>query len=106
MPYTPKILCRYFTTAGASGLLDAGKTVMWEFEDFPGAFPIKGIEMKKDELIVTRLWTRAGKWSSWKFSRLDPNGLLHEGLHRVRHKPSQGLSLIQTLGLIKYEIYF
>jgi len=38
--YNPAILSRYFTTGGASGPLATGKTVMWDFADFPGAFPV------------------------------------------------------------------
>ena len=38
--YNPNKLSEYFTTGGASGPLDEGKTVTWEFADFPGAFPV------------------------------------------------------------------
>ncbi len=38
--YSPNKLSSYFTTAGASGPLDEGTTVMWDFADFPGAFPV------------------------------------------------------------------
>ena len=38
----PKELSSYFTTGGASGRLETGKTVMWDFADFPGAFPGRG----------------------------------------------------------------
>ncbi len=38
--YNPKKLSGYFTTGGASGSLDEGKTVTWDFADFPGAFPV------------------------------------------------------------------
>lgn len=50
--YNPKKLSSYFTTAGASAAMDTGKTVMWEFADFPGAFPVKIIESKKNEKLV------------------------------------------------------
>jgi uncharacterized protein YndB with AHSA1/START domain len=40
----PAFLSRYFTTGGAVGRLEAGKTVQWEFHDFPGAFPVEVIE--------------------------------------------------------------
>jgi uncharacterized protein YndB with AHSA1/START domain len=38
--YNPTKLSGYFTTGGASGPLDEGKTVTWDFADFPGAFPV------------------------------------------------------------------
>ncbi len=31
--YNPKKLSKYFTTGGADGPLDEGKTVMWSFTD-------------------------------------------------------------------------
>lgn len=36
----PAKLSQYFTTGGASGRLEVGKTVTWDFHDFPGAFPV------------------------------------------------------------------
>ena len=48
----PKQLSSYFTTGGASGRLESGKTVMWDFHDFPGAFPVE-----VDEVIPTFIWT-------------------------------------------------
>ena len=38
--YDPKKLSGYFTTGGASGPLDEGKTVIWQFADFPGDIPV------------------------------------------------------------------
>lgn len=38
--YNPKKLKEYFTTAGASAPMDANTTVMREFADYPGAFPV------------------------------------------------------------------
>ena len=37
----PEKLSRYFATGGAQGRLETGKTVTWDFADFPGAFPVK-----------------------------------------------------------------
>lgn len=48
----PKKLSGYFTTGGAKGRLDTGATVMWDFHDFPGAFPVKVIEVEQDKKIV------------------------------------------------------
>ncbi len=48
----PKQLSSYFTTGGAQGRLEPGATVTWDFHDFPGAFPVKVIEVVPDERIV------------------------------------------------------
>lgn len=48
----PTQLSQYFTTGGAKGRLETGKTVTWDFADFPGAFPVEVIEVIPDERIV------------------------------------------------------
>ena len=48
----PQPLSRDFTTGGAQGRLETGATVMWDFADFPGAFPVKVIEVVPDQRIV------------------------------------------------------
>ena len=50
----PKELSSYFTTGGASGRLESGKTVMWDFHDFPGAFPVEVDEVIDNQRIVSR----------------------------------------------------
>jgi len=50
----PTELSRYFTTGGAKGRLETGATVMWDFHDFPGAFPVEVAEVVKNEKIVLR----------------------------------------------------
>jgi len=50
--YDPKKLSGYFTTGGASGPLDEGSTVTWDFADFPGAFPVHVKQVIKNEKIV------------------------------------------------------
>ncbi len=57
--YNPKKLSAYFTTAGASGPLDEGKTVTWDFADFPGAFPVYVKQVIPNQLIVLE-WQAAG----------------------------------------------
>ena len=37
----PEHLSAFFTTGGAKGRLETGATVLWDFADFPGAFPVK-----------------------------------------------------------------
>ena len=48
----PEQLSRYFTTGGAKGRLESGATVMWDFADFPGAFPVQVVEVVPDQRIV------------------------------------------------------
>ena len=50
----PAQLSHYFTTGGAEGRLETGATVMWDFHDFPGAFPVHVIEVVPDERIVLK----------------------------------------------------
>ncbi|MCI0442941.1 SRPBCC family protein [bacterium] len=57
--YNPKKLSSYFTTGGASGPLDEGKTVTWDFADFPGAFPVYVRQVIPNQLIVFE-WQAAG----------------------------------------------
>src|SRR3569623_840456 len=46
-------LSKFFTTgAGSTGRLATGATVMWDFHDFPGAFPVKVIEVVQDKKVV------------------------------------------------------
>jgi uncharacterized protein YndB with AHSA1/START domain len=48
----PDKLSSYFTTGGAKGRLEAGRTVTWDFHDFPGEFPVRVIEVEPDRKIV------------------------------------------------------
>ncbi|MEE2567002.1 SRPBCC family protein [Hyphobacterium marinum] len=48
----PAKLSGYFTTGGAKGRLETGATVMWEFHDYPGAFPVKIIEVEPNRKII------------------------------------------------------
>lgn len=48
----PAQLSQYFTTGGAKGRMETGAVVEWDFHDFPGAFPVKVVEVKPDERIV------------------------------------------------------
>lgn len=50
----PAKLSGYFTTGGAQGRLETGATVTWDFADFPGAFPVKVIEVVADSRIVLK----------------------------------------------------
>jgi uncharacterized protein YndB with AHSA1/START domain len=48
----PAQLSRYFTTGGARGRMESGAIVLWDFHDFPGAFPVDVIEVVPEERIV------------------------------------------------------
>lgn len=50
----PEQLSGYFTTGGAKGRLETGTTVTWDFHDFPGAFPVKVIEVEKNKKIILK----------------------------------------------------
>lgn len=54
----PNKLSGYFTTGGAEGRLETGATVTWDFQDFPGAFPVKVVRVEKDKEIVLQ-WEAA-----------------------------------------------
>ena len=48
----PDELSQYFTTNGAKGRLETGATVVWDFADFPGAFPVHVVDVEPDRRIV------------------------------------------------------
>jgi len=49
----PCRLSKFFATGpGTKGRLETGATVMWDFHDFPGAFPVRIIEVIKDKKVV------------------------------------------------------
>ncbi len=50
----PARLSKYFTTGGAVGRLETGKTVQWDFADFPGAFPVQVVEVESNRRIEIR----------------------------------------------------
>lgn len=66
--HDPRKLSRYFTTGGASGKLDAGKTVMWDFADFPGAFPVEVRRCVRGKSIVLAWGSQTGGKNKVEFS--------------------------------------
>lgn len=76
--YNPKKLSGYFTTGGASGPLDEGKTVTWDFADFPGAFPVHVKQVIKNEKIVLEWANTEGNNNrvEMSFEALDENSTL------------------------------
>jgi uncharacterized protein YndB with AHSA1/START domain len=77
--YNPKKLSVYFARARATGPLDEGTTVMWEFSEFPGAYPVYVREVSKDKRILFE-WenTKTSKKLrvEMTFERLDENSTL------------------------------
>ena len=53
----PAKLSAYFTTGGAEGRLETGRTVTWDFHDFPGRFPVEVVEAVPGQRIVLK-WGR------------------------------------------------
>ena len=70
----PKELSSYFTTGGASDRLEAGKTVTWDFHDFPGAFPVEVDEVVPNERIVLRWEAAEGEQVSDGEIQIKPAG--------------------------------
>jgi uncharacterized protein YndB with AHSA1/START domain len=77
--YDPKELSGYFTTGGASGPLDEGTTVTWDFADFPGAFPVYVRKVEPGRLIVLE-WGSEGEDEPtqvrMEFEPLDPGSTM------------------------------
>ena len=48
----PDKLSCFFTSGGTKGRLETGKTVMWDFAEHPGAFPVEVVEVVPNEKIV------------------------------------------------------
>ena len=57
----PGKLSGYFTTGGAKGRLETGAQVIWDFADFPGAFPVDVVEVEQDRKIVLRWEANEGE---------------------------------------------
>ncbi len=62
--YNPKKLTKYFTTRSASGPMDAGTTVMWDFADFPGAFPVHIKKTVRNKQIVFEWKAQDGNYNT------------------------------------------
>lgn len=70
----PKELSAYFTTAGASHRLETGKTVFWDFADFPGKFPVEVKRVIKNKSIVMAWGSATGGKNEvhFKFKKISP----------------------------------
>ena len=70
----PKELSSYFTTGGASAPLESGQTVMWDFHDFPGKFPVKVKRVVKNKSILIAWGSATGGLNDvlFTFKRISP----------------------------------
>ena len=68
----PDQLSHYFTTGGAKGRLETGATVTWDFADFPGAFPVKVVEVVPDQRIVLEWKANEGEAPNVEGGELTP----------------------------------
>jgi len=68
----PQQLSQYFTTGGATGRMETGATVTWEFHDYPGAFPVDVVEVVPDEKIVLRWDAAEGEQSVAQGGEITP----------------------------------
>ena len=90
----PKELSSYFTTGGASGRLEAGKTVTWDFHDFPGAFPVEVDEVVPNERIVLRWEAAEGEQLSEEGIAITPAG--YQTTVTLTFKPTEdGRTLVE-----------
>ena len=90
----PGQLSSYFTTGGASGRLEAGKTVTWDFHDFPGAFPVEVDEVVPNERIVLRWEAAEGEQVSDERISITPAG--YQTTVTMTFKPTQdGRTLVE-----------
>ncbi len=72
--YNPQKLSGYFTTGGASAPLDEGTTVMWDFADFPGAFPVE-VRTVVPNASITLAWQAAdGEYQTLVEMTFEPIG--------------------------------
>ena len=90
----PEQLSSYFTTGGAKGRLEAGKTVTWDFHDFPGAFPVEVDEVVPNEKIVLRWEAAEGAQTSDGNINIKPAG--YQTVVTMTFKPTEdGRTLVE-----------
>jgi len=77
--YDPKKLSAYFTTAGSSGPLKEGTTVLWKFADYPEEIPVSVKKVVRNELIVFEWAAMDREYNTrveMRFEPLPANGTL------------------------------
>jgi uncharacterized protein YndB with AHSA1/START domain len=92
--YDPKKLSAYFTTAGASAPLKEGTTVMWEFADYPGAFPVIVKQVVQDKLIIFEWSVAGGDYSTrveMSFEPIDKSSTIVKISESGWHESQKGL---------------
>jgi uncharacterized protein YndB with AHSA1/START domain len=92
--YDPKKLSGYFTTGGSSGPLKEGTTVMWEFSEHPGAFPVQVKKVVQDKLIVMEWEAADGKYNTqveMNFEPLDGKSTMVKISESGWHENEEGL---------------
>lgn len=62
--HDPAKLSSYFTTGGASAPLDEGTTVMWDFHDYPGAFPVHVRKVEPNSLMELQWRAADGEYDT------------------------------------------
>jgi uncharacterized protein YndB with AHSA1/START domain len=60
----PRELSAYFTTGGASGRLEEGATVEWQFGGMPGVYPVKVTRLVPNERIEFSWETTSGGYDT------------------------------------------
>jgi uncharacterized protein YndB with AHSA1/START domain len=73
--YDPRKLEKYFTTKRASGPLDAGTTVTWEWEYWPTAYEVHVKECIENELITFEWLAHDGDTMTHVEIRFEPVGV-------------------------------
>jgi len=88
----PAQLSRYFTTGGAKGRIETGATVTWDFHDFPGAFPVKVVDVVKDKKIVLQ-------WAANEANRMeaDTAGAGYDTTVTMTFEPVDGNRTLVTI---------
>ena len=77
--YDPKKLSAYFTTAGSSGPLKEGTTVLWKFADYPKEIPVAVKKVVRNDLIVFEWAAMDREYNTrveMRFEPLPSNGTL------------------------------
>jgi uncharacterized protein YndB with AHSA1/START domain len=72
--YNPKKITQYFATNSASGPLDEGTTVIWNFADFPGDIPLFVKKVVPNELISFEWETSDRGYNTQVNMRFEPLG--------------------------------
>ena len=93
--YNPDKLCRYFTTASASGPLDEGTRVMWGFADYPGVHPVDVKKVVPGKLIVFEWGSAEGGYNTrveMTFEAVDANTTLVSISESGWHETPKGLA--------------